>query len=127
MRSYELMFIVIPTITDEDLDKLIAQMEGGVKATGGEVQSVDRLGKKKLAYRISRFEEGHYVLFNIRGNGEMVKELERRLKVTDSVLRYVTVRVDEALKRVDKVKAARLKRARRRSPGTQAEATTPAI
>jgi small subunit ribosomal protein S6 len=127
MRCYELMFIVIPTITDEDFDKLIAQMEGVVKTTGGEIQSVDRLGKKKLAYRISRFEEGQYVLFNIKGNGEMVKELERRLKVTDSVMRYVTVRVDGALKRVDKVKAARLKKARRRSPGTQPEAAAPAI
>ena len=127
MRSYELMFIVVPTITDEDLDKLIAQMEGVVKTTGGEVLSADRLGKRKLAYRIARFEEGLYILLNIKGDGEMTKELERRLKVTDSVIRYITVRVDETLKRVEKAKAARLKKVRKRSPGTQPEASAPAI
>lgn len=127
MRSYELMFIVVPTVTDEDLDKLVAQMEGAVSTAGGEVLSTDRLGKRKLAYRIARFEEGFYILLNIRGTGEMIKELERRLKVTDSVIRYVTVRVDEVSKRVEKVKAARLKKARKRSPGTQPEATAPAI
>ena len=127
MRSYELMFIVVPTITDEDLDKLIAQMEGVVKTTGGEVLSADRLGKRKLAYRIAGFEEGVYVLLNIKGDGEMTKELERRLKVTDSVIRYITVRVDETLKRVEKAKAARLKKVRKRSPGTQPEASAPAI
>ena len=127
MRSYEVMFIVIPTVSDEELDKLVAQMEGAVTAAGGEVLSADRLGKRKLAYRIARCEEGFYILLNIRGTGEMVKELERRLKVTDSVIRFVTVRVDEALKRVEKAKAARLKKARKRSPGAQPEATAPAI
>ncbi|HVN79977.1 MAG TPA: 30S ribosomal protein S6 [Terriglobia bacterium] len=127
MRSYELMFIVVPTVTDEEIDKLVAQMEGAVSSAGGEVLSADRLGKRKLAYRIARFEEGFYILLNIRGTGEMIKELERRLKVTDSVIRFVTVRVDEVLKRVEKAKAARLKKARKRSPGTQPEATAPAI
>jgi len=127
MRSYELMFIVNPTVTDEEIDKLVAQMEGAVTTAGGEVLSTDRLGKRKLAYRIARFEEGFYVLLNIRGTGEMIKELERRLKVTDSVIRFVTVRVDEVLKRVEKSKAARLKKARKRSPGTQPEAAAPAI
>ena len=127
MRSYELMFIVVPTVTDEELDKLVAQMEGAVTTAGGEVLSADRLGKRKLAYRIARFEEGIYILLNIRGTGEMIKELERRLKVTDSVIRFVTVRVDEALKRVEKAKAARLKKARKRSPGPQPETAAPAI
>ncbi len=127
MRSYELMFIVVPTATDEDLDKLVAQMEGAVSTAGGEVLSTDRMGKRKLAYRIARFEEGFYILLNIRGTGEMIKELERRLKVTDSVIRFVTVRVDEVSKRVEKAKAARLKKARKRSPGTQPEAAAPAI
>ena len=127
MRSYELMFIVIPTVTDEDLDKLVAQMEGAVSTAGGEVTSTDRMGKRKLAYRIARFEEGVYVLLRIQGTGEMIKELERRLKVTDSVIRFVTVRVDEASRRVEKAKAARLKKSRKRSPGTQPEAAAPAI
>jgi small subunit ribosomal protein S6 len=127
MRSYELMFIVVPTVTDEDLDKLVAQMEGAVSAAGGEVVSTDRMGKRKLAYRIARFEEGFYILLNIKSSGEMIKELERRLKVTDSVIRFVTVRVDEVSRRVEKAKAARLKKSRKRSPGTQPEAAAPAI
>jgi len=127
MRSYELMFIVVPTVTDEELEKLVAQMEGAVTTAGGEVLSADRLGKRKLAYPIARFEEGFYVLLNIRGTGELIKELERRLKVTDSVIRFVTVRVDKVLKRVEKTKAARLKKARKRSASTQPETPAPAI
>ena len=127
MRSYELMFVVIPTVTDEDLDKLVAQMEGAVSAAGGEVTSTDRMGKRKLAYRIARFEEGIYILLRIQGTGEMIKELERRLKVTDSVIRFVTVRVDEVTRRVEKAKAARLKKSRKRTPGAQPEAAGPAI
>lgn len=127
MRSYELMFIVVPTATDEDLEKLIAQMEGVVKMADGEVVSTERMGRRKLAYRITRFEEGFYVLLNIKGSGEMIRELERRLRVTDTVIRYITVRVDETAKRVEKAKAARLKKARKKSSGTQPEAAAPAI
>ncbi len=127
MRSYELMFIVIPTVTDEELEKLVVQMEGVVNGTGREVQSVERMGKKKLAYRIGKFGEGVYVLFHLKGSGDTIKEFERRLKVMDSVLRYGTVRVDENIKRVEKVKAARLKKKSKRSPGGPAEAAAPAI
>ena len=98
-----------------------------VKSMHGEVVSVEKIGKRKLAYRIGKFEEGFYVLFNIKANGEVVKEFERRLKVIDSVIRYITVRVDKALKRVEKIKAIRLKKVRRKSSGTQPEPTTPAI
>lgn len=127
MKTYEVMFIIAPNAADDEVDKIIAQMEVGVKTMHGEVISVEKMGKRKLAYRIARFEEGFYVLFNIKANGEVVKEFERRLRVIDSVIRYITVRVDKALKRVEKVKAIRLKKVRRKSPGTQPEAATPAI
>lgn len=127
MRSYELMFVVVPTATDEELDKLIGQLEAVVKSSNGEILSVERVGKKKLAYRIGKYDEGLYVLFSVKASGELVKEFERRLKVSDAVLRYVSVRVDESQKRVEKVKTARLKKARKKSSGVQPDAATPAI
>ena len=127
MRNYEIMFILKPGFTDEEIDKLIAQMEGVVKTQQGEVLSVDKMGKRKLAYRINKAEEGNYVLFKINGNGECVKEFERRLKVADSVIRYITVRMDESVKRVDKIKAARLRKLRRKSARAQPEAAAPMI
>ncbi len=126
-RNYEIMFIVAPNATDEEIDKIIAQMEGVVQTTHGEVLKVEKLSKRKLAYRIEKFEEGYYLLFNINGTGEMVKEFERRLKVTDAVIRYVTVRTDETSKRVEKIREARLRKVRRKSPGVQPECTVPGI
>ena len=127
MRNYEIMFILKPGFTDEEIDKLIAQMEGVVKAQQGEVLGVEKMGKRKLAYRIGKMDEGHYILFRVNGNGECVKEFERRLKVADSVIRYITVRVDESVKRVDKIKAARLKKVKRKSAGAQPEAAATVI
>jgi len=127
MKTYEVMFIVVPNAADEEIDKINGQMETAVKGMQGEVLSVEKIGKRKLAYRIGKFEEGYYVLFNIKANGEAVKEFERRLRVADSVLRYISVRVDKALKRVDKIKAARLKKLRKKSPGSLPEAAAPAI
>jgi small subunit ribosomal protein S6 len=125
MKTYEVMFIVVPSTPDEEIDRINGQLEAVVKGMQGEVVSVEKIGKRKLAYRVGKFEEGFYVLFNIKATGDVVKEFERRLKVTDSVLRYISVRVDKALKRVDKIKAARLKKLRKKSPGGQPEA--PAI
>jgi small subunit ribosomal protein S6 len=113
-RLYEIMFIVNPTTTEEDVDKLIAQFETTVTSTHGEVQKVDKMGKRRLAYRVGRFSEGFYVLFTVKGGGETVKELERRLRVTDAVMKYLTVRVDEDLKRLEKRKAKRAARAARK-------------
>ena len=127
MKTYEVMFIVVPSTPDEEIDRINGQLEAVVKGMQGEVVSVEKIGKRKLAYRVRKFEEGHYVLFNIKATGDVVKEFERRLKVTDSVLRYISVRVDKALKRVDKIKAARLKKLRKKSPGGQPEAAAPAI
>jgi small subunit ribosomal protein S6 len=127
MRSYELMFLMVPTAAEEEIDKIVAQLEGVIKSDTSSVLEVEKLGKRKLAYHIGKYEEGIYVLLKMSTSGALVKELERRLKVADTVLRYVTVRVDVKMKRVDKIKADRLNRAQRKSPGVQPEAANPAI
>lgn len=127
-RLYEIMFIVNPTLPDEEVDKLIAQFEATVTSTQGETQKVEKLGKRRLAYKVGRFWEGAYVLFTVKSGGETVKEFERRLKVTDAVIKYLTVRVDEDLKRMEKMKAKRAARAARkpqRSPAPIAPAAEP--
>ncbi len=127
MRRYEVMFIVHPSSNDEGIERITGQMEEVVRSFGGELHAIDRLGKKKLAYEIQDLQEGIYVLLTMGAGGDCVKELERRLRVNDRVLRYLTVRVDEDLKRAEKVKAARLKKKARRSRGTEPEAVAPAI
>jgi small subunit ribosomal protein S6 len=106
-RTYELMFIVRPDMTDEDLDKLIATLSSVVPASGGAVKSVEKMGKRRLAYMVRRFHDGVYVLMTVEGNGAVMHELERRLRVTEPVIKFLTVRIDEEQKRLDKVKALR--------------------
>ena len=106
-RIYELMFIVRPDMTDEDQDKLIANLESQVGTAGGGVKSVERMGKRRLAYLVRKFQDGIYVLMTLEGDGAMVKEVERRLRVTEPVIKFLTVRVDEEQKRMAKIKAIR--------------------
>jgi len=106
-RTYELMFIVRPDMTEEDLDKLISTLSGVVPASGGSIQKVDKMGKRRLAYTVKRFHEGIYVLMVVEGGGAVIHELERRLRVTEQVIKFLTVRTDEEQKRLDKVKALR--------------------
>jgi small subunit ribosomal protein S6 len=106
-RAYELMFIVRPDMAEEDLDKLIATLEAAVPASGGTVKGVDKMGKRRLAYTVRKFHDGMYVLMTIEGGGATVHELERRLRVTEPVIKFITVRIDEEQKRLDKVKALR--------------------
>ena len=127
MRNYEIMFVLKPNSLEEEIDKLIAQMEAVVASQKGEVQAVEKIGKKKLAYRILKFEEGYYILFKVSAGGECVKEFERRLRVQDLVMRYISVRVDEGLKRVEKIKAVRLKKVKKKASKRAPEAATSAI
>ena len=106
-RTYELMFIVRPDMTEEDLDKLIATLQAVVPPTGGTVQSVEKMGKRRLAYTVRRFHDGIYVLMIIEGGGAVIHELERRLRVTEPVIKFLTVRIDEEQKRLDKIKKLR--------------------
>ncbi|HZU08405.1 MAG TPA: 30S ribosomal protein S6 [Pseudacidobacterium sp.] len=106
-RFYEVMFIVRPDVQDEDLDKLIAGFEATVTNGGGTVRSTEKLGRRKLAYLVRKFSEGNYVLLTMDADGALVAELERRLRVTEQVIKFITVRMDEEQKRLDKIKAIR--------------------
>jgi small subunit ribosomal protein S6 len=119
-RTYELMFIVRPDMPEEDQDKLISNLETQVGNAGGTIKSVERMGKRRLAYVVRKFQDGIYMLMVLEGEGGMVKEVERRLRVTEPVIKFITVRVDEEQKRLAKVKAIRDTKVR--GKGTRAAA-----
>jgi small subunit ribosomal protein S6 len=106
-RLYEVMFIVRPDVVEEDADKLIAGFTATVTNGGGVVKSVEKMGRRKLAYMVRKFNDGNYVLLTIEANGAVVLELERRLRVSEPVIKFLTVRMDEEEKRLAKVKALR--------------------
>jgi small subunit ribosomal protein S6 len=107
LRVYEVMFIVRPDAAEEDVDKLIVGFSDNVAKGGGVVKTVEKMGRRKLAYTVRKFNDGNYVLLTIEANGAVVLELERRLRVTEPVIKFITVRIDEEDKRLAKVKAAR--------------------
>lgn len=109
-RFYEVMYIVRPDVQDEELDKLVSGFEATVTNGGGTVRSTEKLGRRKLAYLVRKFSEGNYVLMTIDADGELVHELERRLRVSEQVIKFITVRMDEEQKRLDKIKALRAQR-----------------
>jgi small subunit ribosomal protein S6 len=106
-RLYEVMFIVRPDVVDEELDKLVAGFETTVTNGGGAIKNSEKLGRRKLAYTVRKFNDGNYILLTIEANGPVVAELERRLRVTEPVIKFITVRIDEEEKRLAKVKALR--------------------
>jgi small subunit ribosomal protein S6 len=122
-RFYEVMFIVRPDVEDADLDKLIAGFENTVTSGGGNVRSAEKLGRRKLAYTVRKFNDGNYILLTIDADGKLVAELERRLRVSEPVIKFITVRMDEEQKRLDKVKAIR---ATRKKVSAQPAAEAPA-
>lgn len=111
MRVYEVLFIVAPNIEESDIDTLVTQLSDVLTNQGAQITKVDRMGRRRLAYPIQKFNEGHYVVFTVEGTGAEIAELERRMRVTDAVIRYLTVRIDEDLKRADKFRARRAARA----------------
>jgi small subunit ribosomal protein S6 len=114
-RIYEELFIVKPDATEEDSDQLIEQLRAQLTSAGATVDKIDKWGKRRLAYRVDKYREGSYVLFQFTAAPDTVKELERRLRVSDLVLKFITVRIDETLKRLDKRKKERDKRAAKRA------------
>jgi len=127
-RTYEVMFIVRPDMVDEDLDRLISTLESQAGSAGGTVKSVDRMGKRRLAYLVRGFQEGIYVLFTIESSGgAVVHELERRLRVTEPVIKFLTVRVDEEQKRLDKIRKHREAHQKARPAQPPAAEAEPAV
>jgi small subunit ribosomal protein S6 len=121
MRVYEELFIVKPDAVEEEVDGFLDQLKTLISTGKGTVDKVDRWGIRKLAYRVSKYAEGQYILMQFSSSPESVKEIERRLRVTDMVIKFITVRIDEKQKKIDKRKKAREKRAARR-PAPQAAA-----
>jgi small subunit ribosomal protein S6 len=129
-RQYDLIFICRPDTPEADVDKLIATLEHTATEKGAKIEKVEKWGRKRMAYHVQRLREGYYVYLVLHSShGEAVKELERRLKVSDAVIKYLTVRVDEELKRRDKLKRHRDRRAARRprkaAPGAAPAAPAP--
>jgi small subunit ribosomal protein S6 len=107
LRTYEVVFISAPNTAEGDLNKITTQLENVITEKGGKLAKIDNWGRRKLAYRIKKFDEGIYTLLHIEGTGQEISEVERRLRVTDFVIRHLTVRTDEDLKRAAKMKAKR--------------------
>jgi small subunit ribosomal protein S6 len=131
-RLYEVMFIVRPDMAEEEADKLIAGFSTTVTNGGGAVKTVEKMGRRKLAYMVRKFNDGNFVLLTIEANGAVVLELERRLRVTEPVIKFITVRMDEEEKRLAKVRALRGTRRKlsaepAAAPAVQAAPAAPAV
>jgi len=115
MRRYETIFIASPTLTDEQSDELVKQFEGIIAEQGGELLKTDKWGRKKLAYEIQKFSEGYYTLFEMNAGPTLVAELERRFRNHDSVIKYLSIRMDEAEKAAGRTKQRIEREAKRKA------------
>ena len=128
-RLYDLIFICMPTTPEEDIAKIVTTLEQTVAERGAKVEKLEKWGTRKLAYRVSKQREGYFVYMSLRSTqGELIKELERRLKVTDAVIKYMTIRLDEEIKRQKKLAGRREQRVRRkpRRPASAGAGSGPA-
>jgi small subunit ribosomal protein S6 len=114
-RLYDLIFIARPATPEDEIKKMETTIEHAVSEKGGKIEKTEHWGTRKLAYRVAKHREGIYVYYQIRSShGELIAELERRLKVQDTIIKYMTIRLDEDIKRQKKLVAIRDKRAARR-------------
>jgi small subunit ribosomal protein S6 len=114
MRVYEELFILRPNATDEEINPLVEQLTGLITSSGGVVDATEKWGVRRLAYRVQKHAEGYYILIKFHAGATLVKELERRLRLTDLVLRYLTVRTDERMKKLVKRAKKREERMKRK-------------
>jgi small subunit ribosomal protein S6 len=126
MRIYEELFIVRPDATDEEIDPYVEQISSVITGAGGSVDAVEKWGVRRLAYKVQKRQEGYYILMRFTSQPESVREVERRMRVADLVMKFITVRIDENLKRIEKRRKAREKRAARR-PAPAVAAPAPPI
>lgn len=126
-RKYEVMYIVRPDMEEADLDKLVEGFERNVTDGGGEVVSTEKMGRRRLAYTVRKFNDGMYVLMTIIAPGALVGEIERRLRVSEQVIKFITVRIDEEEKRLSKIKAIRDTKVKRSSTSAEGEEAPAAV
>src|ERR1700719_2467301 len=124
-RTYDLIFICRPATPEDEINKIVTTLETSTGEHGGKIEKTERWGTRRLAYRVAKHREGFFVYMVVKSTqGELIKELERRLKVSDAVIKYQTIRLDEELKRQQKLGKHRERRASRRprkqAPGTPA-------
>ena len=108
-RVYEILFIADPNLGEPEVDALTATVQGFLEKEGAKIQKVEKWGKKRLAYLIGKHREGSYVLLVVESKASAIKEVERRIRVTDGVVKFMTVRVDEELRKAEGRKARRAK------------------
>ena len=113
-RIYEVVFIIDPDTADDEITRLTEHLQHTVTEQGGTITKNENMGRRSLAYNIGRKGEGIYMLYEITGSGREIAELERRMRVSDQVMRYLTVRVDEDRRRAEKFKARRARKAAKR-------------
>jgi small subunit ribosomal protein S6 len=113
-RKYELVYVVSPDATDAQIADLHAQVEAIAQRLGGQIEKTDNWGRRRLAYEIGPHKEGTYVLETIEGSGDLMKEIDRRLKVTDLIIRHLVVRIDEEQTVIDRTRTKRTETSRRR-------------
>lgn len=116
-RTYEVMYIVDTDVASDDFTRLSETLQQIVTEQGGTVTRSEDMGRRQLAYQIGHKSEGHYMLLEIDGTGREIAELERRMRVNDQIVRYLTVRVDEDRQRAEKFKAKRARKASKRPLG----------
>jgi small subunit ribosomal protein S6 len=127
MRIYEELFILKPDTSEEDAEAYITQVKDLITAGKGTIDKVEKWGVRKLAYRVAKCNEGNYTLIQFTAPSELVHEVERRMRVTDSVIKFITVRIDEKMKKIEKRKKARDKRAARKPPPPPMTPAIPAM
>jgi len=128
-RSYEIMFIVRPDIEEAEIDKIIETFSGYITQGGGAIKQTEKMGRRRLAYTVRKFNDGFYILLIVDSPASLIHEIERRLRVSEQVIKFITVRTDEEDKRVAKIKKhrdAHVKRSAQPQPGSQ-QAVEPAI
>jgi len=127
MRVYEELFILKPDTVEEEVDGFVEQIQHVITNGKGTVDKTDKWGVRKRAYRVQKYSEGLYVLIQFSSTPDLVKEVERRMRVADQVIKFITVRIDEKQKKIEKRKKARDKRAARRpAPPPMAAPAIPA-
>ena len=119
-RIYEVVFIINPEVGDDEAMRLSETVQKIITSQGGTITKTEVMGRRQLAYEINHKKDGTYVLLEVEGSGAEIAELERRMRVNDQILRYMTIRVDEARRRADKLRDRRARKATKQ-PGSKSK------
>jgi small subunit ribosomal protein S6 len=120
-RTYEVIFIIDPATADDEVMRLSEGVQKIITTQGGSITKTEMMGKRKLAYEINHKKDGNYVLLEVEGSGAEIAEVERRMRVNDQILRYMTVRVDEMRRRANKFKDRRARKAAKKPASGKAK------